>query len=139
LVAALEPTVPHTATAAVPSQPLNRRIYAVDSQGTLVFHSTPDVLRAGQSLRANPPVALQVGGGQGPIRFRSIVSGKKRLVFVQRLEPSGLGVIVSADIGTAIVDLRRRCGSLGWAIGFASGSAVGISSLGCAAASRTRA
>jgi signal transduction histidine kinase len=126
LVAALDSTLLRTAMAAAPNQPLNRHIYAVDSQGTLIFYSTPEVLRAGQSLRANPPVALHVGGGQGPIRFRSVVSGKERLGFVQRLEPSGLGVIVSADIGTAIVDLRKRYGFLGWAIGFAIVSAVGI-------------
>jgi signal transduction histidine kinase len=63
---------------------------------------------------------------QGPLRFRSVVSGKERLGHVLRLPGTGWGVVASADMGSRFISLRNRYRILSWLIAFAMLTALGI-------------
>ena len=105
---------------------LDRHVYAADRSGRLLFYSDPQVTRHGENLGANPPVGLFVAGGAGELRFRSIVSGKERLGFVQPVAGTGWGVIVSADIASSVLAVRDRYLTLALSIAFAATTALGI-------------
>ncbi len=105
---------------------LDRHIYAADRNGRLLFYSDAMVTERGEDLSANPPVRLFVGGGAGEIRFRSIVSRKERLGFVQPVGGTTWGVVVSADIATSVLAVRDRYAMLALSIGFAIAAALGI-------------
>ena len=108
------------------SAALDRHVYAVDAAGRLLFYSDPVVTSRGDDVRHNPPIQLFTSGGRGEIRFRSVVSGKERLGFVQPAAESGWGVVVSADIDTRLVALRDRYRALALSIVFALLAALAI-------------
>ncbi len=118
LVGIIDPDALHSDMTARSGELLDRHVYAVDGAGRALFYSDPEISRRGQEITANPPVRLHLGGRQGPIRFNSVVSGKPRLGFVQRLGILDWSVIVSADLGSRLVGLRERYRVLGWTILF---------------------
>jgi signal transduction histidine kinase len=87
---------------------VDRHVYAVGADGRAFFYRSPDRLVDPDSLPRNPPVARFLAGGAGPIRFTSAVSGKERVGVVLRLDEAGWGLVVSADIGAKVLDLRTR-------------------------------
>jgi signal transduction histidine kinase len=105
---------------------LDRHLYVVDSSGALLLYSDLELSRRGANLRTNPPIHLFLGGGDGPIRFTSTVSGKPRLGFVRRLPGPGWGVVVSADVGSRVLAARDRAVALACSIVFALATAVAI-------------
>jgi signal transduction histidine kinase len=105
---------------------LDRHVYAVERSGKLLFYSDPRVTQRGDDISANPPIKLFVAGGAGEIRFRSVVSGKERLGYVQPVAGTDWGVIVSADIATSVLAIRDRYVTLALCIGFAAAAALGI-------------
>jgi signal transduction histidine kinase len=118
LVGIIDPDALHSDMTARSGELLDRHVYAVDEVGRPLFYSDTELSRRGQELTANPPVRLHLEGGQGPIRFSSVVSGKARLGFVQRLASLDWSVVVSADLGSRLVGLRERYRVLGWTIVF---------------------
>jgi signal transduction histidine kinase len=67
-----------------------------------------------------------LAGGQGALRFSSVVSSKERIGHVERLTLAPWGVIVSADVGSRLVQLRSRTLAIAWATVFASLAAIAI-------------
>jgi signal transduction histidine kinase len=126
LVAALDPAVLHRQLRAWTREGLDRHLYVVEGSGRPLFYSDLELSRRGADLSTNPPIRLFSDGGNGDIRYISIVSGKQRLGFVQRLEEADWGVVVSADVGTGLLGLRTRYQLLGWSIAFALAAAVAI-------------
>ncbi len=120
LVGIVDPEALHSEITAWSGELLDRHVYVVDGAGRLLFYSRFDVSRRGQDLTSNPPIRLHLEGGKGLIRFSSVVSGKPRLGFVQRLATVDWSVVVSADIGSRLVGLRERYQVLGWTIVFSA-------------------
>ena len=126
LVGILEPEVLHRELTAISGDALDRHIYVVDERGGLIFYSDMEISRRGDDLRGNPPIRMHLRREQGPLRFRSVVSGKERLGHVLRLPDTGWGVVVSADMGSRLISLRNRYQVLSWLIAFAMLTALGI-------------
>jgi signal transduction histidine kinase len=125
LAAVIDPEALRRRLAAI-APGLDRHVYAADRSGRLLFYSDPKITQRGEDLSANPPVALFAGGGAGEIRFRSIVSGKERLGYVQPVGGTDWGVIVSADIASSVLAVRDRYLTLALSIVFALAAALGI-------------
>ena len=87
---------------------VDRHVYVLGADGSPFFYSQPDAARDAARMRLNPPVARFLQGGAGPMRFTSAISGKERVGIVTRVEEAGWGLVVSADIGAKILDLRSR-------------------------------
>ena len=126
LVAILDPTALHDELQAWKPDSADRHLYVVEGSGRLLFYSDLRLSQGGADLSGNPPIRLFVEGGEGDIDYTSIVSDKKRLGTVHRLAEVDWGVIVSADVGASLFDLRSRTGWLGWSIVFAFGTAMVI-------------
>jgi signal transduction histidine kinase len=103
-----------------------RHVYVVDSGGALILYSDLSVSRRGVDVRSNPPIRLLLDGGAGEIRYQSTVSGLERLGFVERVPGVGWGLVVSADVGAGLIDLRARYRNLTLSILFALAAAVVI-------------
>ena len=126
LVAILDPAALHKELQAWTPEGGDRHLYVVDGGGRLLFYSDLSLSQRGADLSTNPPIRLFTGGGEGDLRYTSLVSGKERLGTVQRLAGADWGIIVSADVGTGLIDLQSRTTSLGWSIVFAFAAAMGI-------------
>jgi signal transduction histidine kinase len=126
MVAVLDPAVLHSQLQAWTREGLDRHLYVVEGSGGLLFYSDLELSRRGADLSANPPIRRFVAGGEGDLRYVSLVSGKERLAFVHRLAEADWGVVVSADAGTRLLGLRSRYQLVGWSIGFALAAAVAI-------------
>ncbi|MFH1176927.1 MAG: ATP-binding protein [Acidobacteriota bacterium] len=124
VVGVVQPEALHGELAAWSGRSLDRHVYVIDAAGRLIFYSDVAVSRRGLDLRNNPPIRLHIEGGQGAIRFQSMVSGKERLGFVQRLTSEGWAVVVSADIGSRLLALRDRSLVIAWSTAFAMTAAV---------------
>jgi signal transduction histidine kinase len=126
LAGVFDPDALHAEMTAWSSALVDRHVYAVDGGGRLIFYSDPQVSRQGLDLTSNPPVRLALEGGEGPIRFSSVASGKPRTGFVRRLANADWSVVVSADLGSQLVNLRQRYRVLGWTILFSVVAVVAI-------------
>ena len=126
LVAVLDPVVLHGQLQAWTTEGVDRHLYVVDGGGRLLFYSDLELSTSGADLRANPPIRLFVEGGDSDLRYTSTVSGKERIGTVHRLVEGGWGVIVSADVGARLIDLRSRYWWLAWSIVFAFAAAMAI-------------
>ena len=126
LAGVVDPDALHAEMTAWSSALVDRHVYAVDGAGQLIFYSDAEVSRRGLDLTSNPPVQLALQGGEGPIRFSSIASGKPRIGFVRRLANADWSVVVSADIGSRLVNLRQRYRVLGWTILFSIAAVIAI-------------
>jgi signal transduction histidine kinase len=129
-VAVLDPAVLHRELRAWTHGRLNRHLYVVERSGNLLFYSDLALSQQGTDLRANPPIRGFTAGKVGEVRFVSLVSGKERLGFVHQLAEADWGVVVSADAGDRLLDLKNRYRYLGWSIAFALAAAVAILLLG---------
>jgi len=119
LVAVIDPRALHAELTAWSGAQVDRHVYVVDQIGRLIFYSESAISDRGVDLSNNPPVKMHLAGEQGPLRFRSVVSGKDRLGWVRPVQGTGWSVIVSADLGTHLLDVRSRYLVLGWTIVFA--------------------
>lgn len=126
LIAILDPEALHAQLGAWSDTALERHVYVVDRRGGLLFYSDLEVSRRGDDLRSNPPVRLFLGGGTGEVRYESAVSGRERLGSVQRVPGVSWGVVVSADVGAGLIDLRARYRALALSILFALAMAIVI-------------
>ncbi|MBI5528521.1 MAG: hypothetical protein HY897_19485 [Deltaproteobacteria bacterium] len=126
IVGVLKPEVLHERMTALSTEGLDRHVYAVDEGGRLIFYSDMGLSAKGRDLRDNPPIRHFASGLRGPLRFTSVVSGKERLGFVERVSNTGWGVIVSADVGPRLLGVRGRYAVIGWSAVFAMAAALGI-------------
>ena len=126
LVAVLDPVALHDQLQAWTHEGLDRHLYVVEDTGAVLFYSDLELSRRGADLSANPPIRRFVVGGDGEMRYVSIVSGKERLAWVHRVAEADWGVVVSADAGSRLLGLRNRYQLLGWSILFALAAAVAI-------------
>jgi signal transduction histidine kinase len=122
----LKPEVLHERMTALNLQGADRHVYAVDEGGRLMFYSDMGFSVQGRDLRDNPPIRHFASGRTGPLRFTSVVSGKERLGFIERVPATGWGVIVSADVGPRLLGVRGRYAVIGWSALFAMSAALGI-------------
>lgn len=126
VVGALDPAALHDALLAWSTVGLDRHVYVVDGSGSLLVYSDLAVSGRGDDLRSNPPIELFLGGGEGPLRYRSVVSGRARLGWVERLAEAPWAVVVSADPAGRLLDLRGRTVQLALSIGFAAAVALAL-------------
>jgi signal transduction histidine kinase len=108
VVGILEPEVLRRTVKALSGDVGERHVYLVDRQGHVLFYSDLAQARAGVDMRKNPPMRMLQEGGSGPIRFDSVVSGRERLGYVRRAGTTGWGVVVTADGGLRVLDIRSR-------------------------------
>jgi signal transduction histidine kinase len=125
LAAILDPDALRRQLAAI-APGLDRHVYAADRSGHLLFYSDPRIAAQRDDLGANPPVRLLAGGSAGEVRYRSVVSGKERLGYVQPVAGTEWGVIVSADIASSVLAVRDRYLMVAMSIGFAVAAALAI-------------
>lgn len=126
LVAVFDPETLHAQLGAWSSTAGERHVYVVDAGGALLLYSDLTVSSRGEDVRSNPPIRLLLDGGSGEIRYQSTVSGRERLGFAQRVPGVGWGLVVSADVGAGLIDLRARYRNLSLSILFALAAAVVI-------------
>jgi signal transduction histidine kinase len=126
LTAVLDPVALHAELEAWTPVGVDRHLYVVEASGRVLFYSDLALSQQGFDLSANPPVSLFVGGGEGDLDYTSVVSGKKRIGTVRRLEGAAWGVIVSADVGSRLIGLRSRYTYFAWSIAFAFAAAMVI-------------
>ena len=87
---------------------VDRHVYAVDSSGRPIFYSNMGLIRRASVFGLNPPVRMFLARRSGPIRYVSAISKKQRVGYVLPVEEFGWGMIVSADIGERLLDIRQR-------------------------------
>ena len=87
---------------------MQRHVYVVDGSGHPIFYSNPGIEKNLEAFLQNPPVRRFLDGGSGGIRYVSSVSGKERVGAVVPMPETGYGIIVSADIGKQLLNLRER-------------------------------
>jgi signal transduction histidine kinase len=126
LVAVLDPVVLHDRLESWTGEGLDRHLYVVERSGRPLFYSDLELSRRAVDLSANPPIRHFAAGGDGELRFISVVSGKERLGYVHPIAEADGAVIVSADVGESLIALRSRYTLLGWSIAFALAAAVAI-------------
>ena len=126
LVGVVDPEALHGDMHAWSAGGVDRHVYAMDGRGSLIFYSDLTISQRGEDLSSNPPVRLLVEGGEGEIRYRSVVSRRPRLGTVHRLREADWGVIVSGDVGSAILGLRSRYFALAASLAFALAAALAI-------------
>jgi signal transduction histidine kinase len=126
IVGVMQPGALHTTLASWSRRTLDRHVYLVDGAGRLVFYSDIAISQRGDDLTGNPPIQRHLAARYGAVRFQSVVSGKERLGFVAPMKSTGWALVVSADIGSRLLDLRQRSLTLAWAIAFALASAAAI-------------
>ncbi len=126
VVGVFVPEALHADLQAWASSEVDRRVYSVDRDGRLLFYSDLELSGRGEDLSGNPPIELLLAGGDGELRYCSVVTGKERLAFVERMAEAGWGVVVSADVGQRVIRLETRTRALGLSILFALTAAVAI-------------
>jgi signal transduction histidine kinase len=126
IVGVMQPAALHKTLASWSRHTLDRHVYLVDGAGRLVFYSDIALSQRGDDLTTNPPIDRHLAAEYGALRFHSVVSGKERLGFVAPMASTGWALVVSADIGSRLLDLRQRSLTLAWAIVFALASAAAI-------------
>ncbi len=126
LVAVLDPIELHRELQAWTPEGGDRHLYVVEGSGRLLFYSDLGLSQAVTDLDSNPPIRLFVSGGEGDLRYTSVVSGKQRLGTVRRLGTIDWGIVVSADVGSSLIGLRSRTWWLAWSIVFAVTAATAI-------------
>ncbi|MBI5498800.1 MAG: hypothetical protein HY907_01045 [Deltaproteobacteria bacterium] len=126
VVGVLRPEGLHEELTASLGAAVDRRVYVVDRQGRPLFYSDLGLAGRAEDIATNPPVRLFRDGGSGPIRYRSRVTDKERLGFVQPVPGGQLAAIVSADIGEAVIGLRDRYLVVTWSILFALVAVAGL-------------
>ncbi len=124
VVGAIDPASLHQALLAWSASGADRHVYVVDAEGALLLYSDLAVSARGQDLRSNPPIRLFLAGGEGSVRYTSVVSRRSRLGWVERLDETPWGVIVSADAAERLLDLRGRTFQLGASIAIAAVAAL---------------
>ncbi len=87
---------------------VNRHVYAVDPAGRPIFYSNIQLMSRDSVLSKNPPVKAFIEAKSGPVRYVSVVSGAQRVGYVLPMKETGWGMIVSADIGGRLLELRQR-------------------------------
>ena len=87
---------------------VNRHVYAVDAEGRPIFYSDMELTNRPGAFAENPPVVHFLRGEAGPIRYESAISGRQRVAHVLRIEEAGWGLVVSGDIETKLLDIRKR-------------------------------
>jgi signal transduction histidine kinase len=107
-------------------QPDEHHVYAVDRDGRVAFHCLPEVVGRGATRTPSPPIELFLAGGEGPIRYVSVDTGRARLGHVARLRGLDWGVVASADVDAHLLGLRARYLMLLWSIAFGFVAAVAM-------------
>ena len=87
---------------------INRHIYAIDTKGTPIFYSHPELTRSPDQFRRNRPVQVFLEGKEGPVGYKSALSGRNRLGYVSLMPETGWGIVASADIVESMLDIRDR-------------------------------
>lgn len=126
LVAVLDPGALHEELQGWTPEGGDRHLYVVEATGELLFYSDLELSTQGADLSDNPPIRFFVNGGDGDLRYTSVISGKQRLGTVHQLRGAPWGVVVSADVGTGLIGLRTRTLWLGLSIAFAVAAATAI-------------
>ena len=125
VVGVLSPEGLHGELTASLGEAVDSRVYVVDQQGRPLFYSDLQ-LAPSDSLARNPPMRMFQEGGSGPIRYRSTITGKERLGFVQPLPGGRLAAVVSADLGSAVIGLRDRYLIVAWSVPLALVAVAGL-------------
>ena len=87
---------------------VDRHVYVLDARGRPIIYTDMTVIPSPERLAVNPPVVAFTRGQSGPIRYRSTISDRERVGFIDPMDETGWGLVVSVDIGASLLDIRRR-------------------------------